>query len=255
MTLHLSRLRLSREPSVEALSGLLAPRDPSKAVDANHRLIWSAFAGDSNQTRDFLWRAEGKGLFYVLSARPPITSPFFEQPEVKPFAPDLRPGDRLTFVLRANATRTQKTGQLTALGKERKVHIDLVMDRLRPIPGQTVLEKGQGLVSERPVLRMKLARAAAVDWLAGQGARHGFTLSERPTRDGTEPDLTVSDYSVFALPHHVGKRAGQPQFGILDLTGTLEVTDPAAFLSALAHGFGRAKAFGCGLMLIRRAPS
>lgn len=253
MTLHLSRLRLSRDPSVEALSALLAPRDPSKAADANHRLIWSAFAGDPAQTRDFLWRAEGKGLFYVLSARPPVASPFFEPPEVKPFAPDLRPGDRLTFVLRANATRTQKTGQLTVSGKERKVHIDLVMDRLRPIPGQTVLEKGA--VSERPALRIRLAQAAAADWLAGQGARHGFTLPERPTRDGMEPDLTVSDYSVFALPHHVGKRAGQPQFGILDLTGTLEMTDPAAFLDALAHGFGRAKAFGCGLMLIRRAPS
>lgn len=253
MTLHLSRLRLSREPSIEALSGLLAPRDPSQAVDANHRLIWSAFAGDPNQTRDFLWRAEGKGLFYVLSARPPIASPFFEPPEVKTFAPDLQPGDRMTFVLRANATRTQKTGQLAASGKERKTHIDLVMDRLNPMPGQTVLKKGA--VSERPALRMKLARAAAVDWLAGQGARHGFTLSERPTRDGTEPDLTVSDYSVFALPHHVGKREDQPQFGILDMTGTLEVTDPAAFLARLAHGFGRAKAFGCGLMLIRRAPS
>lgn len=251
MTLHLSRLRLSREPSVEALSGLLAPRDPSKAVDANHRLIWSAFAGDRDQTRDFLWRAESKGLFYVLSARPPVASPFFEPPEVKPFAPDLQPGDRLTFVLRANATRTQKTGQLTASGKERKAHIDLVMDRLRPVPGQTAL--GEGAVSERPAMRMRLAQAAAVDWLAGQGARSGFTLSERPARDGTEPDVTVSDYSVFALPHHVGRRAGQPQFGIVDMTGTIEVGDPAAFLARLAQGFGRAKAFGCGLMLIRRA--
>ena len=30
--------------------------------------------------------------------------------------------------------------------------------------------------------------------------------------------------------------------------------DPGAFLVALAAGFGRAKAFGCGLMLIRRMP-
>jgi len=39
------------------------------------------------------------------------------------------------------------------------------------------------------------------------------------------------------------------------MTGALEIADPAAFLARLAQGFGRAKAFGCGLMLIRRAPS
>jgi len=33
----------------------------------------------------------------------------------------------------------------------------------------------------------------------------------------------------------------------------LTVEDPPLFLVALAAGFGRARAFGCGLMLIRRA--
>jgi CRISPR system Cascade subunit CasE len=33
----------------------------------------------------------------------------------------------------------------------------------------------------------------------------------------------------------------------------LEVVSPDVFLEALARGFGKAKAFGCGLMLIRRA--
>lgn len=31
------------------------------------------------------------------------------------------------------------------------------------------------------------------------------------------------------------------------------VSDLDAFLAAIAHGFGAAKAYGCGLMLIRRA--
>jgi CRISPR system Cascade subunit CasE len=39
----------------------------------------------------------------------------------------------------------------------------------------------------------------------------------------------------------------------LDFEGVLAVTDPPIFLAALASGFGRARAFGCGLMLIRRA--
>ncbi|MFC7557472.1 type I-E CRISPR-associated protein Cas6/Cse3/CasE [Pseudoroseomonas wenyumeiae] len=40
---------------------------------------------------------------------------------------------------------------------------------------------------------------------------------------------------------------------MLDLTGILVVRDVALFLPALAAGFGRARAFGYGLMLIRRA--
>jgi CRISPR system Cascade subunit CasE len=42
------------------------------------------------------------------------------------------------------------------------------------------------------------------------------------------------------------------RIGVLDLEGVLVVSDPARFCHCLAQGFGRAKAFGCGLMLIRR---
>ena len=41
-------------------------------------------------------------------------------------------------------------------------------------------------------------------------------------------------------------------FSTLDFEGALEVQDPTAFLSGIAHGFGAAKAYGCGLMLVRR---
>lgn len=56
------------------------------------------------------------------------------------------------------------------------------------------------------------------------------------------------------------------RLSVLDLEGILVVTDPAAFLDKVAlklgtasdaaaqAGFGRAKAFGCGLMLLKRAP-
>ncbi|WP_408742519.1 type I-E CRISPR-associated protein Cas6/Cse3/CasE [Acetobacter peroxydans] len=43
------------------------------------------------------------------------------------------------------------------------------------------------------------------------------------------------------------------KLGILDLSGRIEITDPSLFLTQMAQGFGRAKSFGCGLMLIRRA--
>ena len=60
-------------------------------------------------------------------------------------------------------------------------------------------------------------------------------------------------YGVQALPAYRGPLRGQPQFGVLDMTGVLALEDPTAFLARLSAGFGRAKAFGCGLMMIRRA--
>ncbi|MDO5614387.1 MAG: type I-E CRISPR-associated protein Cas6/Cse3/CasE [Paracoccus sp. (in: a-proteobacteria)] len=230
MTLYLSRLDLSRRPDVAALNALLDPAPEGAQQDAHHRLIWSAFAGDPDASRDFLWRAEGQGRFIVLSARPPQAVALFDPPQVKPFAPDLRQGDQLRFVLRANATRARK-----GVGR-----VDVVMDALHSVP------KG-----ERAAQRMAVAQAAAQDWMAGQGSRHGFEIAWDHEND--RPALAVDDYSVAALPSHRGKRQGQPQFGILDLSGKLIVTDPAAFLDRLAAGFGRAKAFGCGLMLIARA--
>jgi CRISPR system Cascade subunit CasE len=38
----------------------------------------------------------------------------------------------------------------------------------------------------------------------------------------------------------------------VDFEGTIEITDPGIFVEALFTGIGPAKAFGCGLMLVRR---
>ena len=42
-------------------------------------------------------------------------------------------------------------------------------------------------------------------------------------------------------------------YSTLDLDGVLTVSDPASLAPAIGQGFGAAKAYGCGLMLIRRA--
>lgn len=222
MTLYLSRLRLSRAPAAKALDRLLNPGDPGQRKDAHHRLLWAAFADSDDRRRDFLWREERAGEFLTLSARPPVAGELFEDPEVKEFAPALAPGDRLSFALHANATRDRK-----GVGR-----VDVVMDALHALPQQ-----------DRAAQRLAVAQDEGAAWLARLGERSGLSLIH----------VEVGDYSVMALPGHRGPRKGQPQFGILDLTGTLEVTDPAAFLARMAAGFGRARAFGCGLMLIRRA--
>ena len=60
-----------------------------------------------------------------------------------------------------------------------------------------------------------------------------------------------------SLPDHDGTpivvRTPQgDEIGVLEFEGVLTVTSPAEFVAAVLQGFGRAKAFGCGLMLIAR---
>ena len=243
MSMYLSRVTLARNPATSALKALIDPPegsgggllDPAKGriMDAHHRLVWALFAGDPDRKRDFLWRSEGKGRFLILSPEVPSAdgAGLFAPPEVKPFAPDLRAGDRLGFVLRANATRTRK------LDPDRPAkRVDVVMDAIHHLP------PGQHSDARREA-RLQAAETAGRDWLARQGEGAGFALR----------DFAAADYSVVPLPSHAGPRRGQPQFGIIEMAGQLQITDPEAFLAQLATGFGRAKAFGCGLMLIRRA--
>lgn len=224
MTLYLSQIRLARSPAAQALAPLLRPFDPAVRRSAQHNLLWSVFADGPDRRRDFLWREERENSFVTLSARKPAESDLFETHRVKEYAPALSPGDRLDFQLRCNATR-QKRG-------DKPQRVDVVMDALSPVPA-----------ADRAVQRMPLASQEGTAWLSRQGEKAGFSVLE----------AEASDYSVEVLSGHRGKRQGQPQFGILDLAGRIEITDPDAFLAQLPLGFGRAKAFGCGLMLIRRA--
>jgi CRISPR system Cascade subunit CasE len=232
MSLYFSRLSLARDAGNAALSSLLDPADPGEAKNAHHRLLWTLFADGPDRIRDFLWRAEGKGRFFTLSHRPPQPHDLFDTPEVKEFAPALSVGDRLTFVLRANATKDRSAISRLPKEEQKSRRVDLVMDLLRAVP------KG-----DRAEARQDLAKQAAEEWFTRQGVAHGFASEE----------LIVNDYTAISLPRQKGPRDAHAKFGILDLSGTLRVTDPAGFVTRLGQGFGRARAFGCGLMLIRRA--
>lgn len=222
MTLYLSHIRLARSPAAQALTPLLLPQDSAARRAAQHNLLWSVFADGPARRRDFLWREERDGSFLTLSARPPVQTDLFQPHQVRDFAPALAPGDRLAFQLRCNATRTRRDG----------ARVDVVMDALHTIA-----------LGHRAPERMRLATQEGAAWLGRQGERAGFRVIE----------AEAADYITEVLAGHRGPRKGQPQFGILDLTGRIEITDPGAFLTQLPLGFGRARAFGCGLMLIRRA--
>ena len=243
MTRYLTRAVLDRNAPEHALRRLFDPADGDAAFDAHHRLMWTLFP-DPDAKRDFLWRADDKGKFLILSAREPKGSRLFKPLESKLFAPVLAAGDRLAFALRANATRDRRSGPREGVvpGTKRRPRkdrrVDIVMHAMR----ERGLEGKIDGPESRAARRMEVAAEAAGTWLAGQGEKRGFSLDE--------DRLAVEDYRVVKLKRRDGKGA---TFGVLDLQGLLTVRDPKTFIDALFAGFGRAKAYGCGLMLVRRA--
>lgn len=223
----LSRIALRRDASVQTIARLLVPQGGGQQHGAAHHLLWALFGDDPERRRDFLWRQTDPGHFIVLSAREPVDQHGLFDIETRPFAPDLKEGENLRFLLRANATVDRK-----ASGRARSQRHDIVMDALHKLSPK-----------ERAAAREALIPPAVQAWLTRQGERTGFSLDAGA--------LCVEACDVLRIPRPQGQ--GRATFGIVDVTGVLHVKDLAVFVPALMVGFGRARAFGCGLMLVRRA--
>lgn len=241
--LYLSRATLRSAPSIDALTPVLAPTDPAARAQVDHRLVWSLFAEDRDATRDFLFRREDRGApttrarFLVLSRRPPDRdSPLFDV-ETKAFAPALEKGDRLGFSLLANPAVTHWR---VVDGKKVRRRDDVVMHALTTIPS-----------GERAARRPQIIEAEGRRWLESQGARAGFAIwaADALKIDGYD-QIEIGRDLVCA---RATRRRETIAASVLSFDGCLTVTEPELFLDNLARGFGRARAFGCGLMLIRRA--
>ena len=234
---YLGRAQLRRDAPAAALARLLVPEDGSARVAAGHHLIWSLFSDGADRRRDFLWREERPGRFITLSARPPADPHgLFDLDEAKPFEPDLLPGDRLEFSLRANPVIARSPGP----GQRGKRH-DVVMDALHKLPSGGRAEQ-----------RLAAIATAGLAWLERQGVAHGFALMAEPRIDGYET-VRLPRPTAASVPLRSRRHAPMLQFGQLDFDGLLTVQEPGRFLAAVCSGLGRARAFGCGLILIRRA--
>jgi CRISPR system Cascade subunit CasE len=222
--LFLARARLKRDASLDALAALLVPHDRHARTAAAHRLVWALFADGPERRRDFLWHEEAPGHFLALSARPPENPHGLFELECKEFAPSLAEGDRLMFRLRANPTVSR------GVSGTRSKRNDVVMDALRALPH-----------AARAEARSEIIGSAGRAWLAAQGDRHGFV---------PEADVGCDGYLRRRIPRTNGADA---VLATLDFEGVLTVKEPATFAARLGVGFGHGRAFGCGLMLIRRA--
>lgn len=213
---------------------------------AEHQWLWKFFPSSEDQTRDFIFRRHEIGQmprFYVVSQRQPKTFSEAWQVQSRIYAPQLLEGQRLTFQLHANPVISKKN----SAGKPQR-H-DVVMQAKK----QLLAEHGFSQEAKwadwkdensKPLL-YELVQKHCAEWLDGVAKKNGFEIAL--TDDGA-PQLQIDSYGQ----NKAGKRDHDIRFSAVDFSGELLVTKPELFQKALFNGIGHAKAFGCGLLLVRR---
>lgn len=186
-----------------------------------HQWLWELFPG--GKERQFLYRREelqGAFRFFVLSQERPAESAIFDV-QCRPFAPELSVGQILRFTLRANPT----------ICKAGKRH-DLLMEAKRQVKTQP---------DSRDIWTYQ--QQAALEWLSRQGEQNGFSLRE----------ASVDAYRQQQIRREKSRQ--MIQFSCVDYAGVLVVNNPVLFLQRLVQGYGKSRAFGCGMMLIKPGDS
>lgn len=192
-----------------------------------HQFLWQCFAEDREANRDFVFRKESRHariIYYVVSKRAPTGSSLWSV-ETKQYCPNLRTGETLAFSLRANPVITHKDD------KGRSKRHDVIMDTKSRTPNW----KEAGL--------QKLISEAGIKWLKSRAPTHGFSVEAEMVQVG-------------AYQQQYGEKRSKRdpiRFSSLDFNGRLTVSDSDLFNKCLIRGLGRSKAFGCGLLLVRRS--
>lgn len=255
--MYLSRIGVAESIAERTQLGLLL-KGNSYGI---HRLLWDLF----EKKERFLFREENAReqlattrslpIYYVVSDKAPAAENPLFRVESKPYNPIIETGDMLGFTLRANPTIARNSD-----GSTRSRRHDVVIDAQRRWLMTACSEQGLPAEGSKSELRQSLGshkdyegpkgaeaidrqlkmitEQAAINWMKARGVTNGFELQSSE----------VNGYRWHALPEK-GRGAG---FSSVDYTGVLKVTDPSSFKNALRNGLGPAKAFGCGLLLIRR---
>ncbi|ELN2737998.1 type I-E CRISPR-associated protein Cas6/Cse3/CasE [Pluralibacter gergoviae] len=233
--MYLSRIQLQ----FDALRPAMLEKWQENAAYASHQWLWQLFP--EQDKRQFLFRQEQGGGFFVLSSVPPLAQHNLFCIETRPYTPQLASGALLDFQLRANPVVTR--------GGKRS---DVMMDARYQAKRQEIPRERWSALQE----------AAARRWLEAQGEKHGFELvAQAPDllfewagEEDEQQDLLATATIVAYTQHRLTRTAEDKPivFSSVDFAGTLRVTDPQAFTSALYCGLGKSKALGCGLLMVKR---
>ncbi|WP_250657469.1 type I-E CRISPR-associated protein Cas6/Cse3/CasE [Alkalimarinus coralli] len=196
---------------------------------ASHQLLWQLFTDE--EQRNFLFREEmspnGLPQFFVLSKVQPENNHALFNVQTKVFQPKIAEGQRLGYKLRVNPTICVKGDN----GKSKRHDVLMHAKYQAKKAGGQDLQKVQALMEQ-----------AAQAWISDE---------QRLQRWGIQLDA-IPEIERYTQHRSQKKSGNQLQFSSVDFQGLLTVKDPSIFMSQYANGFGRAKALGCGLMLIRR---
>ncbi len=228
----------------------------------------------------------GAPIYYLVSQNKPIAgdNSLFTV-DSKDYHPQLMVGQHLAFNCRVNPVITRQDkkhdivmdAQLQFLSSLIKTHQLETALSVRSNKGELkklLLSKGGGALdrnltellaadlrygerlSQVSTLADKLEWAikAYVDktlesWMRKQGERCGFVLLI--DHEGLSK-LQNSAYNWHGLSQKATQKDQKSGFSSVDFTGELQVTDVDKFQQTLFNGIGHAKAFGCGLLLVRR---
>ncbi|MFO1495557.1 MAG: type I-E CRISPR-associated protein Cas6/Cse3/CasE [Lysobacterales bacterium] len=213
---------------------------------AQHRAIWQMFDLPPGSRQPFLYRLRDEYTdalrFWVLSTEAPrVSAPWTIRS--KPYAPKLTQGEVYEFDLRINPTVT------VTRADGRKTRADVVMNTIHHQPA------GPSRVAKRA----EAVEHGLPEWLAERAAQWGFALAGAAASAADDASMPTDDARCTTRSYqrwYIHKpRAAPIVLGVADLHGWLKVLDAELFQRSLCAGLGHGKAFGLGLMLLRRAAS
>jgi CRISPR system Cascade subunit CasE len=197
-----------------------------------HQALWRLFDTNPDAKRDFLYRQtqdQGRVKYYVVSEREPVdSSGVWLVDGCQTYDPKLTKGQELFFSVRVNpvVTISSETGK-----KERH---DVVMREKKRIDYKNLPK------DSRP-LEQEIVQQTCIPWLVQRVEHLGFNVQA--------DTLLVDGYQQYES-YAKGKKP--ISYSTVDFQGVLTVTDPERLKQTLFQGIGKAKAFGCGLLLVRR---
>lgn len=195
-----------------------------------HALAWQVFSRGESQTRDFIFREEwerDRFTLWTVSQQEPGDWNGYLSVESMPYNPKLTVGQKLRFIVRANATIAAKQP-----GEKRGKRHDIIMHAKQQLtPDERRKHDPQELIQQ-----------VGFDWLERQGKQRGFS----PVSGA----VCVEGYRQHTFSKKPSKKS-RVQFSTLDFEGILTVNDPELFLEALQNGIGSTRAYGNGLILIK----
>lgn len=222
--MYLIKAGIKKSPSISSVANVLMPDDEDQRFGPSHKLAWSLFSGADNSERKFLYREKDKSLF-IMSPVMPSQNDILNVSclEIKTL---YDAGSELSFLLRANPIKSVFVAK-DARGKR----VDVIMRALHSLSASERAEQREIVVAEE-----------SKKWLQSFEDKGGFKLQE----------FSADGYRQAKIRKSSGGKNNIMSFSVIEMAGRVTVTDSEKFEQTLINGVGGAKAFGCGMMMVRQ---